>query len=612
MKSNIVASILSLSFSIFAAVPLRWQVETSRLQPAAFDCYHGETLELEAAFNSYGKPLAIEGEAALYYQTNGMGATWWSAPATVSSNRIAAAFTPAMDPGAAILKCFLGGTASTYRAAFTLRFATSPGATPNALPLPTATLDFSAVEVINAPWLTAETDPHAAGIVSQIVDKAYVGSLGITTGIAEETDPTVPAWAKAPAPPVNTNDVENIVTKEEVVGFTPWTARNLPSGVSLIGQPSFYSPSNEWYWDSSGGIAGMFVCYASSEDATELRFKELDDLTDGFTATREPITRNALGLASMGDLPPLTNGIQEAISSQQSQVAKIQQDTDAMWSFVTAENFRVAVTNYDSTAHAPEASFEYRMNTNESFRVVWAETNGLTRTHTAATNDAIQAAKEEMAKPENRAWGRYDATTGAPAPEGIVQVSAEGGLMIGGGMGYTSVAASGGEYWVLSSTDPTLCRTGTNGVFQIIDADGNAAVTVRKSDKRLVPAPAGSIAVSDGSIVISYLIESAEHPEIECSATLDAGGTWHEAGADGAPFGAAVWTGLSGAWVATIQAGGAATGFFRASYWAGGGTVVSYGAAAMEMQRVKIGNVEYAVGTATIDGHTVLTLEAVP
>lgn len=540
-----------------AAVPIRWQVETSRLQPAAFDCYHGETLELEAAFNSYGKPLAIEGEAALYYQTNGMGAAWWSAPATVSSNRIAAAFTPAMDPGAAILKCFLGGTTNNYRAAFTLRFANSPGAAPNELQPPLKSIDFDHLEVLNPPW------PSPTGVVmkaelgsaiSNAVTKAYVEGLGISSG----------GGGVAPTNAVITGSVSLVNSmgdtfriSAEAEGLATTDFRLLQGG----------SPQGEWAWleDRSGKTMG----------------EELQSLDD-------------------------------SLASQQLQVSQLSQTSDELWNFLMAENFRVTVTNYDSTAHAPEASFEYRMNTNESFRTVWSETNGLKRTHTSATNDAIRAAKAEIEKPENRAWGRYDATTGAPAPEGIVQVSAEGGIMIGGGMGFTSVAAAGGEYWVLSATDPTLCRTGTNGVFQIIDADGNAAVTVRKGDKRLVPAPAGSINVTDTSIVISYLIESAEHPEIECSATLDAGGTWYAAGAEGAPFGSAVWTGSSGAWTATIPKGAAATGFFRASYWAGGGTVVSYGAAAMEMQRVKIGEVEYTVGTATISGHTVLTLEVAP
>ena len=35
-------------FTLTAAVPLRWTVETSRAQVAQFDSYRGETLDLEA------------------------------------------------------------------------------------------------------------------------------------------------------------------------------------------------------------------------------------------------------------------------------------------------------------------------------------------------------------------------------------------------------------------------------------------------------------------------------------------------------------------------------------------------------------------------------------
>ena len=34
-----------------AAVPLKWNVETSRINEMRFDAYHGETLDFEAAFN---------------------------------------------------------------------------------------------------------------------------------------------------------------------------------------------------------------------------------------------------------------------------------------------------------------------------------------------------------------------------------------------------------------------------------------------------------------------------------------------------------------------------------------------------------------------------------
>lgn len=174
--------------ALLAAVPLRWTVETSRVQPAAFDVVRGESIALEATLQSYGKPLETAPEDAwrIYWQTNGMGNTWWSAPARATGNVLRASWTPAMDPGAPAVTGFIGSTGDNYRASFQLRFRHGPGATPNDLPLPTPRIDFSAVEVANAPW------------------------------IEEESDPTVSAWAKAAAKPAYTAGEIGAYAKAEI------------------------------------------------------------------------------------------------------------------------------------------------------------------------------------------------------------------------------------------------------------------------------------------------------------------------------------------------------------------------------------------------------------
>lgn len=124
-----------------AAVPLAWTVETSRAQVAQFEAYRGETLDLEATMKSYGSPLATPAQPSLYWQTNGMGAAWWTAPATASGNVLHATWSPTNDCGGTVYNCFIGGPDATYRAAFRLRMLPSPGFTPNHLKLPTVTYD---------------------------------------------------------------------------------------------------------------------------------------------------------------------------------------------------------------------------------------------------------------------------------------------------------------------------------------------------------------------------------------------------------------------------------------------------------------------------------------
>ena len=160
-RALLAAVLQLLAPTLLAAVPLRWTVETNRVQPAQFEAYHGEALEFEATFNSLGKPLALESHTAtLYYQTNGMDQAWWSVPGSVSGNVARAVFTPSMDPAAKQITVFLGVSAGpsnqNYRANASVRFRNSPGAAPGWIEPPVVKLDFSTIETLNAPWFTKD------------------------------------------------------------------------------------------------------------------------------------------------------------------------------------------------------------------------------------------------------------------------------------------------------------------------------------------------------------------------------------------------------------------------------------------------------------------------
>ena len=166
MKHLILLSLFTFHSSLFtlsasAGIPLKWTVETSRATPAQFEAYQGETLDFEAALQSYGKPLESPSNYSLYWQTNGMGSTYWSVPCTVPSassptgagtNVIFATWSPTNDVGAKVYNCFIGQPGTIYHAAFQLRLRPSPGALPNELPLPTPVIDFAKVTVLNPPW----------------------------------------------------------------------------------------------------------------------------------------------------------------------------------------------------------------------------------------------------------------------------------------------------------------------------------------------------------------------------------------------------------------------------------------------------------------------------
>ena len=145
---------------IAATVPTEWTVRIGpRSASYQAERRHGDALDLRATLTYNGQPLAYNGPARLYAQTNGMGSAWWDlAPCTVSSNVLQATWLPSFDTGADVVDLFLGGP-SNYQAAARIRFLPSPGSTPNALPLPVPVLDFSTVIITNSPFaLSSDVD----------------------------------------------------------------------------------------------------------------------------------------------------------------------------------------------------------------------------------------------------------------------------------------------------------------------------------------------------------------------------------------------------------------------------------------------------------------------
>lgn len=215
VRTSILFTFSLLLFTCSAAVPLSWTVETSRAQPATFEAYQGETLTFEAALQAKGKPLESPSNYSFFWQTNGMGSTYWEAPCPrlqpTPTNVLFATWLPAYDVGAKVYNCFIGSPSNIYHAAFQLRLRPSPGWTPNALPLPTPVIDFAKVRVLNPPWPTVETDP------------------------------TVPSWAKEANPPaVDAYTKEQTDTKladKADAAEVPQMARNAMSaeGISSSG-----------------------------------------------------------------------------------------------------------------------------------------------------------------------------------------------------------------------------------------------------------------------------------------------------------------------------------------------------------------------------------------
>lgn len=128
------------------AMPLKWDCNFPEAKAQTFSVYQGETVTFEPTFRVNGQVVDLDIEG-IYYQTNDMADSWWK----LDDNT----FAPTNDVGAAAYRFFIqaaGEGGKNYRANGTLRMLPSPGFEPNTLALPIHTLDFSQVDIKNAPW----------------------------------------------------------------------------------------------------------------------------------------------------------------------------------------------------------------------------------------------------------------------------------------------------------------------------------------------------------------------------------------------------------------------------------------------------------------------------
>ena len=111
-----------------------------------------------------------------------------------------------MDVGAKVYNCFIGSPSNIYHAAFQLRLRPSPGALPNALPLPTPVIDFARVHVLNPPWGSGGgggCDTNAVDILANSAVVTNALTVATTNRVAAlETATNNPSSSvSSPAPP---------------------------------------------------------------------------------------------------------------------------------------------------------------------------------------------------------------------------------------------------------------------------------------------------------------------------------------------------------------------------------------------------------------------------
>ena len=304
--------------------------------------------------------------------------------------------------------------------------------------------------------------------------------------------------------------------------------------------------------------------------------------------------------------------ITDALSSMETAIAgkypnasgnQLAQQVSAIGAHLNGEDARFVVTNYDSVVHTPEAYVEIKVSNN--WLRVWDEGTRWNQYETWKTN--VDA---ELSYKADRAWGIYDSETGGYSPAGFTQVSSSN-ILIAAGMAYQRTVTSDGAVWVLQCNQGVAQVSGdTNGFFRVMDSDGVTQFEIIKGTRREMGCDASRISLdhstTPNNVIIPYSVVSEEHPTLYITQRLETP-NW-KAETDSDCIATVTWTGSSGAYVATVHPKAAyASMFVRATYMVGGETYIR-NAAPVEMPSLYLNGTKYYLGTATISGHTVLTL----
>ena len=589
LQAPIFATIILTAGPLLAAVPLRWTVETSRAQPAVFEAYHGESLDLAATLQSYGKPVEIDPQAEwhIYWQTNGMADAWWSAPVpppVPGRGVVTATFTPDMDPGAPAVNGFIGSPGNNYRAAFTIRFRHAPGATPNTLTKPVPILDLANTTVINAPWPTDETikavvrevvdetgiqagvdENEVKGIVTNTVDKAYVEGLGISS--VEESDINR-KYAKNADYSVRSSDANHasIADSANSAGFADEAQR--ASAIS-DGNGNRFTYSD--IYDMSSSVGEMSADIQSAYAWSQNVYRYMTANTNAwFTGTNY-----------------VTNAQQAALRHKFAFEAGMDLSvvpcSMALWEIRDGE--RVCVWDQrDWTSYY----FEFKK------RQIQDEINNL------GTNKA------------DRAWSHHTATGIYNPAKDTLWIDTPKVVLSAGYAWQRNVTTSGNGFFTLVSNGLWSFGNSAKGsFFEIKDFEGNSLFKVSKTDSYLADVAPQNVVPDGDDLLLRCLfsppdaIDKTDLTVYGCNDLVTE--SWTDLSTADAP-GTVSFTGVINDWTLRITPKNPQGKFFAFVKVKVEGQTKNEFAAPVEFQKIVIGGVTYTVGTATINGNTVLTL----
>lgn len=261
-------------------------VDPDKSEVHRFDVYHGETVLFEVTFKRPSNETMT-----FFWQEQGMGDSYWSESCTTVGDGVyRAAFTPQMDTGAKVFNCFIGRPGMIYRAVFQLRMKQSPGALPNALPLPTPVIDFSRIHVLNPPWGSGGggCDSNAVAAISSRVDSLETAADSLASSVSGLAS-SVSGLQSSKA------------DRSELGGYLPLTGGAMPGGIyarnSIVSDTIVSAPTV----DATGSIRlGSRTYYLHNEDECLAddngKFAHVSDISSAISAENPTFSNAAMAV----------------------------------------------------------------------------------------------------------------------------------------------------------------------------------------------------------------------------------------------------------------------------------------------------------------------------
>lgn len=138
---------------------VQWRADLATTEVRNLYLRHGDSANLTARLYLRGIPYNPT-NAVAFFQTNGMGRAWWSAPCSIASNTVSIAWSPLLERADADLyPLVVRVDDAAWRAAALLYLRPAPGPEPDETPL---ILDFGSIAYTNAPWATAQEAVRAS------------------------------------------------------------------------------------------------------------------------------------------------------------------------------------------------------------------------------------------------------------------------------------------------------------------------------------------------------------------------------------------------------------------------------------------------------------------